>query len=125
QNGYVERLIGSIRREWLDYVVVLGKALPSSVGELRDLLQRGAHAPCARRGCSAPSTCADSRAYRISHLARQSPSALHSDDIIGRHRSIFDLRRECHPPGQSLPSTDSLRIQLSSSIRSAATNASG
>jgi len=37
------------------------------------------------QGCSAPSTCADSRAYRISHLARRSPSALHSDGIIGTH----------------------------------------
>src|SRR5215470_2366135 len=65
-----------------------GKAPPSSVGELRDLLQRGAHAPCARRGCSAPSTCADSRAYRISHLARRSPSALRSDGIIGTHSGV-------------------------------------
>src|SRR5262249_36777607 len=69
------------------------KAPPSSVGELRDLLQPGAHAPCARRGCSAPSTCADSRAYRISHLARRSPSALHSDDIIGRHRKVTFVGR--------------------------------
>jgi hypothetical protein len=30
--------------------------------------------------------CADSRAYRISHLARWSASALRSDGIIGRHR---------------------------------------
>src|SRR5262249_55668857 len=65
-----------------------GKAPPSSVGELRDLLQPGAHAPCARQGCSAPSTCADSRVYRIGHLARRSPSALHSDGIIGTHRCV-------------------------------------
>ena len=62
-----------------------GKAPPSSVGELRDLLQPDAYAPCARQGCSAPSTCPDSRAHRISHLARRSPSALRSDRIIGRH----------------------------------------
>src|SRR5215469_2168834 len=64
-------------------------APPPSVGELRHLLQRGAHAPCARQGCSAPSTCADSRAYRIGHLARRSPSALRSDGIIGTHRHKF------------------------------------
>src|SRR5262252_5478809 len=58
---------------------------PSSVGELRDLLQPGAYAPCAGQGCSAPSTGADSRAYCISHLARRPPSALRSDCIIGRH----------------------------------------
>src|SRR5215471_15005878 len=45
-----------------------GMAPPSSVGELRDLLQLGAHAPCARQGYAAPSTGADSRAYCISHL---------------------------------------------------------
>src|SRR5262249_28376059 len=80
--------------DWLDPTRVSrpcggvgGNAPPSSVGELRDLLQPGAHAPFARQGCSAPSTCADSRAYRISHLARRSPWALLSDGIIGRHRT--------------------------------------
>src|SRR5215469_1212858 len=65
-----------------------GKAPPSSVGELRDLLQPGAYACCARQGCSAPSTGADSRAYRISHLARRPPPALRSDGIIGRHSPV-------------------------------------
>src|SRR5215472_6239584 len=86
--------------DWLDPTRVSrpcrgvgGNAPPPSVGELRHLLQRGAHAPCARQGCSAPSTCADSRAYRISHLARRSPSALRSDGIIGRHSSAYPTRR--------------------------------
>src|SRR5262249_56232575 len=85
--------------DWLDPTRVSrpcrgvgGKAPPSSVGELRDLLQPGAHAPCARQGCSAPSTCADSRAYRISYLARRSPSALRSDGIIGTHSVIGNGR---------------------------------
>ena len=63
-----------------------GTAPAPSVSELRHLLQWGAHAPCTRQGIAAPSTCADSRAYRISHLARRSPSVLRSDGIIGRHR---------------------------------------
>src|SRR5271156_1470309 len=87
QNGHVERLIGSIRRECLDHVVVLRER------HLRHLLANYAtyyngmrtHL-CARQGYPAPSTCADSRAHRISHLARRSPSALRSDGIIGRHR---------------------------------------
>jgi hypothetical protein len=49
QSGHVEWLIGSIRRECLDYLVVLGER------HLRHLLanyaiQRGAHALCARQG---------------------------------------------------------------------------
>jgi transposase InsO family protein len=91
QNGHVERLIGSIRRECLDHVVVLGER------RLRNLLANYAtyyngvrtHAPCTRQGYPAPSTCADSRAYRLSHLARRSPSALRSDGIIGRHTVAF------------------------------------
>src|SRR6516164_9195680 len=79
--------------DWLDPTRVprpcrgVGGTAPApSVGELRRLLQWGAHAPCTRQGYAAPSTCADSRAYRISHLARRSPSVLRSDSIIGRHR---------------------------------------
>src|SRR5215469_12924514 len=94
--------------DWLDPTRVSrpcggvgGKAPPSSVGELRDLLQPGAHAPCARQGCSAPSTCADSRAYRISHLARRSPSALHSDGIIGTH-NYFRVVERLGEPKQEL-----------------------
>src|SRR3974390_1996903 len=71
-----------------------GTAPPPSVGELRRLLQWGAHAPCTRQGYAAPSTRADSRAYRISHLARRSPSVLRSDGIIGRHRYIGGMLME-------------------------------
>src|SRR5215831_3128746 len=64
-----------------------GTAPPASVGELRHLLQWGAHAPCTRQGFAAPSPRADSRAHRTSHLARRSPPALRSDGIIGRHKA--------------------------------------
>src|SRR5277367_6568082 len=96
QNGHVERLIGSIRRECLDHVVVLGERhLRHLLGNYGTYYNGGAHAPCTRQGHSAPSTCADSRAYRISHLARRSPSALRSAGIIGRHsRSSLIFERK-------------------------------
>src|SRR5262244_2901929 len=87
QNGHFERLIGSIGRECLDHVVVLGER------HLRHMLANyatyynGVHAPCTRQGFAAPSPRADSRAHRTSHLARRSPPALRSDGIIGRHRN--------------------------------------
>ena len=62
-----------------------------TLGELRHLLQWGAHAPCTRQGYPAPSTCADSRADCISHLARRSPSALRSDGIIDVDNELANL----------------------------------
>ena len=41
QNGYVERLIGSIRRECLDHIVILGEELAPSPESLRCLLYQG------------------------------------------------------------------------------------
>src|SRR6516164_11470415 len=88
--------------DWLDPTRVprpcrgVGGTAPApSVGELRRLLQWGAHAPCTRQGYAAPSTCADSRAYRISALARRSPSVLRSDSIIGRHRCRPVIEPSC------------------------------
>ncbi len=56
QNGYVERLIGSIRRECLDHVVVLGeghfrrilKSYASYYNEARTHLSPGKDAPLPR-----------------------------------------------------------------------------
>ena len=62
QNGHVERLIGSIRRECLDHVVALGER------HVRDLLTNyqayynGARTHLAvDKGCTVPPTTADSR----------------------------------------------------------------
>jgi hypothetical protein len=53
------------------------KSHSPSAGELLRVLQRSAHAPCAEQGYSAPSASADSRAYRVRHLARRPPFGWH------------------------------------------------
>jgi transposase InsO family protein len=45
QNGHAERLIGSIRRECLDHVIVFGAASASNPSRIRALLQRCPNAP--------------------------------------------------------------------------------
>src|SRR5262249_45268663 len=111
QNGHVERLIGSIRRDCLDHVVVLGER------HLRHLLANYATYNGVRTHLAsdkdAPLHRPASRAYRISHLARRSPSALRSDGIIGRHsRPLAErLRRELEREYQRLELVQSqLRI---------------
>ena len=108
QNGHVERLIGSIRRECLDHVVVFGE------GHLRHLLAKycayynGARTHLALDKDSPLHRPLQQWAYRISPVARRSSSSVRSDRIIGRYR-IYSWSEglgqavprdgACRPPG--------------------------
>src|SRR5215471_16149383 len=85
QNGHVEWLIGSIRRECLDHVVVLGER------HLRHLLAN--YATYYNRVRTHLALDKDAPLHR-------SPSALRSDRIIGRHRLVCTVRRWQRPNRQ-------------------------
>ena len=62
QNGYCERLIGSIRRDCLDHVVVFGEQhLKASASLLCKLLQSSSNAPITEQGCAGISCHPDRR----------------------------------------------------------------
>jgi hypothetical protein len=63
-NGYSERLIGSIRRDCLDHVVVFGRRhLHQSAQFLRKILQRGSYAPIAAQGRANSARRSDGRSH--------------------------------------------------------------
>ncbi|WP_373867979.1 integrase core domain-containing protein [Reyranella soli] len=55
QNGHAERLIGSIRRECLDHIVVFAEPSAPDPCGLRRLLQRTANASVSEQGFAGPS----------------------------------------------------------------------
>ena len=54
QNGYVERVIGSIRRECLDHVIVRNERLAAGPQVLHGLLQQIPHTPLAEQRPAGP-----------------------------------------------------------------------
>jgi len=94
QNGHIERLIGSIRRECLDHVLVLSEAhLHGILRAYADYYNRTRTHLALGKGC--PSW--PHRAGRwIAHghpPSRWTPSRIRPDGINGRHRNIAALRR--------------------------------
>jgi len=88
QNGYGERLIGSIRRECLDHVVVFGEGHAAFAAVLRELPQHCSNAPIAGKGlfCCAP--CACSRTHPTTARSWWIASSIYPDLICGRDRVI-------------------------------------
>ncbi len=64
QNGYVERLIGPIRREALDHLVVFGEAqLRGVLKSYAAYLQRSPYTPFIEEECAGVSAPAEARQY--------------------------------------------------------------
>jgi transposase InsO family protein len=87
QNGYAERLIGSIRRECLDDIVVLGEAdLRRILAAYAGLLQRTAKASVGGKGFTGPSAGPTARPARCSADPQRTSSSLLPDIDFGTHR---------------------------------------
>jgi putative transposase len=78
QNPYVERLIGSIRRECLDHVIVINEAHLRSVRDLQPVLSSESNAPWPREGHTRSPTGLWNihRTDRRDPRSRRSPSSL-------------------------------------------------
>src|SRR5262249_2194693 len=105
QNPYVERLIGTVRRECLDRMLIFGEAHLRQILSSYAALQRGAHALGVGQGRASKSGSPTDRGY-CSHpdLVWAAPP-LRPDMIFGRHRvprratSASSLNRPIHRPG--------------------------
>ena len=88
QNPYAERLIGTLRRDRLDHVLIFGvRHLQRILTACTDLLQRDAYAPVVRKRCAARPS--DPAAWSHHYCANsvRAPSFLRADIIIGRDNS--------------------------------------
>jgi hypothetical protein len=75
QNGHVERLIGSIRRESLDHLIVFDEAaVASRAEEIRLLLQSSPDASLIGQECAGLSAPAKARPHRSDTNPRRTPS---------------------------------------------------
>jgi transposase InsO family protein len=89
QNGYAERLIGSIRRECLDHVIVQGephlrRILRSYI--LRKLLQQYENASFPEQGCSYLASSSANRNHRVTPDPRRTASPLRPALVVfGTH----------------------------------------
>src|SRR5258708_5124634 len=79
QNGFAERLIGSIRRECVDHVVALGEAHLRRILQAYALvLQRSENAPLVGQRCTILAPGAADRSHHVTATPRRIASPLHA-----------------------------------------------
>src|ERR1035437_6282527 len=79
QNRFAERLIGSIRRECLDHIIVLGKEHLRRILKLCGLLQRRENASVIEQGCACLSPGSAIRHHKFARHTGRTSSSIRSD----------------------------------------------
>jgi hypothetical protein len=98
QNGYAERLIRSIRRDFLDRIIIFGEAHLRRIVAGYTGYYDGVHRHLSLdKGCAEPSAASTARPARSSAGPRRPSSSILPDSVCGRRRE---------PEGRS-PSTGS------------------
>jgi transposase InsO family protein len=102
QNGHAERLIGSIRRECLDHIVVFDEAHLRRILAAYRLLQRTANASVPGQGFAAPSVGPAPRPTRCSANPRRTAPRILSDVVFSRDRAS-EPRIRCNRTATDMP----------------------
>jgi hypothetical protein len=98
QNPYAERLIGTLRRECLDHVLIVGERhLRRMLASYSSLLQRVTHALGVGEGCAVTASYPEVRSdHHHANSLRTAPS-LCADMIFGRDTASRRSIRPAHP----------------------------